>query len=547
MTAKDYFAKAANEEKPPFSRQQFGGSIGGPILRNRMFFFGAVEQIYEDLQEPVGERQFDELELLVSATAAGRLPPGLVNPNHPRFAPTGGELTLSSVKVNGQLSNNHSLMGRFAHQRDDRDAVTFTSDNDLREPENGTIRMWSAVGQHGWVLGNRGLNQITAQVNHLYRLSDVVSNITGEHYTRDFPNVDIFPPRLAFPSVNTGAGGAGGSLTDTYVIQFKDDVSLISGNHTMKFGGTSTISPTSEPERERALRHADVLRRSVGHPEQQQRPVSAGLRRRRGSSGSGSRPTAVPSTAWARGRFATDAKQVRGWFQDDWRATSRLTLNLGVRYDVDFHFYDQKNYENNATRLVLEAIGHPYAALPKTPTKDISPRVGFAYDLSGDGRRVLRGGYGIYFDQFNTGAAGGDITFLNSRPLNALATLTNTAIGVGQLATFRFGVDPLPPQPTEGNSLPRGSAGQWMDPNMTDPRTHQAHVGYAHTLAENTTLAVDYTHVDGRKELRQLNLNPIVNGQRAAGAGLHPRVRDSERPERDQREVGRSTSRATTR
>ena len=152
--------------------------------------------------------------------------------------------------------------------------------------------------------------------------------------------------------------------------------------------------------------------------------------------------------------------------------------------------------------------------MPKTPTKDISPRFGFAYDLSGDGRRVLRGGYGLYFDQFNTGAAAGDITFLNRRPLNALATLVNTGIGVGQLAAYRFGVDPLPAQPTEGNTLPRGTAGQWMDPNLTDPRTHQSHIGYAHALAENTMLSVDYTHVAGRKELRQLNLNPIVNGVR---------------------------------
>jgi hypothetical protein len=98
--------------------------------------------------------------------------------------------------------------------------------------------------------------------------------------------------------------------------------------------------------------------------------------------------------------------------------------------------------------------------------------------------------------------------------LNALATLTNTAIGVGQLATFRFGIDPLPPQPTEGNSLPRGSAGQWMDPNLIDPRNHQVHVGYAHTLAGNTMVAADYTHIEGRTELRQLNLNPIVNGRR---------------------------------
>ena len=515
LAAKDYFAKVANEEKAPFSRQQFGGSIGGPILRNRMFFFGAIEQIFEDIKEPVPDNLFNELERLVTATRAGLLSPGLVNPNHPRFAPTGGELTLSTVKINGQLTNNHSLLGRFAHQRDERDAVTFTSSNDLREPENGHIRMYSAVVQHGWVLGSRGLNQITAQVNHLGRLSDVTSNITGEHYTRDFPNVDIFPPRLSFPSVNTGAGGAGGSVTDTYVIQFKDDVSLISGNHTMRFGGNFNYLPDNGTlnanEHFVTLTFVDdpsvILSNSNGrYP---QGFATPGIVRQWQQANGG-----ALNGVGDRANSLTDVKQASGWFQDDWRATSRLTLNLGIRYDVDFQLYDQKNYRNNATRLVLEAIGHPYAALPKSPTRDFSPRVGFAFDLSGDGRRVLRGGYGLYFDQFNTGSAAGDITALNRRPLNALATLTNTAIGVGQLATFRFGIDPLPPQPTEGNSLPRGSAGQWMDPNLTDPRNHQAHVGYAHTLAESTMLAVDYTHHEGRKELRQLNLNPIVNGQR---------------------------------
>ena len=96
---------------------------------------------------------------------------------------------------------------------------------------------------------------------------------------------------------------------------------------------------------------------------------------------------------------------------------------------------DENNFENNATRQVLEAIGNPYAAFPKTPKLDLSPRVGLAYDLSGDGRRVLRGGGGLYFDQHNTAAAAGDITAQAQRPLNALATLTNTAIGVGQLST----------------------------------------------------------------------------------------------------------------
>jgi len=209
-----------------------------------------------------------------------------------------------------------------------------------------------------------------------------------------------------------------------------------------------------------------------------------------------------------------NVQQISTWFQDDWRATSQLTLNLGVRYDTDFNLMDEKMHDINATRQALEAIGNPYGGYPETPRLDISPRIGFAYDLTGDGRRVLRGGYGLYFDQYNTAAAAGDITAQARRPLNALAVLTNTAIGVGQLPTYRFGIDPIPPQPTEGNKLPQGATGQWIDTNMTDPRTHQIHLGYAHELFANTTLAVDYTHVEGRKEKRQLNINPLINGRR---------------------------------
>ena len=155
-----------------------------------------------------------------------------------------------------------------------------------------------------------------------------------------------------------------------------------------------------------------------------------------------------------------NAHQIATWFQDDWRITPQLTLNLGVRYDIDLNFYDQPHFEMNATRLALEAIGSPYAELPKTPFGSISPRFGVAYDLSGDGRRVLRGGGGIYWDQLNiNGGNISDIYSQNKRPLNVLATRTNTAFGVGELAAFRFGIDPNPPVPSESNSLPRGVCG----------------------------------------------------------------------------------------
>ena len=134
LTAKDYFSKQDNLDKVPFSRQQSGGSIGGPILRNRMFFFGAGEFVNENTSIPVPARQFDLFEVLLAAEAAGRIPRGLVNPNHPRAGATPTRLSMYSMKTNLQINNNHSLMGRFAGQKDTRWNGAFTASNDLREP-----------------------------------------------------------------------------------------------------------------------------------------------------------------------------------------------------------------------------------------------------------------------------------------------------------------------------------------------------------------------------------------------------------------------------
>ena len=515
LTAKDFFTKQANGEKAPFSRQQFGGSIGGPIIRNQIFFFGAIEQQKEDVGRFVPENLFNELEVLVRAMDAGQVPQGYVNRDHPRIGRQPGGLLTYTAKGNAQLNNNHSLMFRYAGQHENRDSVTWLRDWDDGQPDDFSIDAYSGVAQHSWVLGNNGLNQITGQVNHVDYLADVWSRASGLHYTRDFPNVDIFEPRLDFPAVRTGAGGDAGTLADRYVFQVKDDVSLLKGNHQFKMGVNFNrlyhLGILNGNEHFATLFFFDdpsvIFNNTNGrYPQGFQTP---GIVRQWQQANGG----AVNGQGYWADTLNT-VHQVSTWFQDDWRATPQLTLNLGVRYDVDLNLMDEDNFELNATRQALEAIGHPAGGYPKTPMKDISPRVGLAYDLRGDGRRVIRGGYGLYFDQYNTAAAAGDITAQARRPLNALATRTNTAIGVGQLANYRFGIDPLPPQPTEGDRLPPRSQGQWIDVNMVDPRTHQAHIGYAHELMADTTLAIDYTHVEGRNEKRQTSINPLVNGRR---------------------------------
>jgi carboxypeptidase family protein len=527
LTSKDFFLRDSEKtqgiklEKSPFSRQQFGGSIGGPIIKNKMFFFGAVEQQLEDKGQFVSDAIYNQLEALVGQMRLGRIPTGYVYDKHPRIGDTPGGLRMYSGKVNAQLNNAQSIMFRYAGQDEGRDAVTWTTNNDNGQPDNFTINAFSAVAQHSYVLGNAGLNQITGQVNQMDYLADVVDATTGKHFTRDFPTIDILSPRLSFPLVNTGAGGDAGTQSLRRVYQVRDDVSLLKGTHAMKFGVNfnylwhlgilngnemfATISFFDDP--------LTIINNTNGrYPQGFQTP---GIVRQWQQANGG--PVGGQGY-WA--DTISNAQQLGTWFQDDWRASDKLTLNLGLRYDTDFNLMYEKGFQLNATRQILEAIGDPNGGYPKTPRNNASPRVGFAYDLSGDGRRVLRGGFGVYFDQYNTAASAGDITSQSKRPLNSLATMVNTAIGVGALANYRFGLDPLPAQPTEGNKLPANATGQWISPDNKSGRTYQTHVGYAHTLAANTTVSVDFTLSEGRNELRIININPILNGTRRLAPAL---------------------------
>ncbi|PYR70853.1 MAG: hypothetical protein DMF88_01565 [Acidobacteria bacterium] len=521
LIAKDYYTAQASATKSPFSRQQYGGSLGGPFVHNKMFFFGAIEQQSQTVGTFVPQALFSQLDLLVPQLAAGHLPPGTIYPQHPSDLTVKSGLRMYSGKVNDQINNKQSVFARFAGQNETRPAVTWATRNDDGQPDNMTLTIWSAVAQHSYVLGNKGLNQITGQMNQWNYLADVVDQLTGKHYTRDFPTVENLAPQLVFPSVTTNSGNDGGSKSFRRVYEIKDDLSLLEGNHQLKMGVNYNydwhLGLLNSNQMFAGLTFFDdpsvIVSNSNGkYPQGFQTPgILKDWTQGNGGAHNG------------QGYFAntlTNAQQWSTWFQDDWRANPRLTLNLGVRYDLDVNLMDEVDQPQNATRQILAAIGDPHGGLPKTPRKNISPRVGFAYDLNGNGQHVLRGGAGIYFDQLNTAMAAGDITSQNHRPLNGLADLQNSTYGVGDLANFVLVRDPLPPAPSAPDKLPLQSVGQWIDPNLVEPRTYQYHLGYAHTLAANTTVSVDYTLSLGRHELRSLNVNPTLNGVRRLAPAL---------------------------
>ena len=207
--------------------------------------------------------------------------------------------------------------------------------------------------------------------------------------------------------------------------------------------------------------------------------------------------------------FDFQGNQVAWYVQDDWRVSRKLTLNLGVRHDVDLGLLGVSRQDRNRTYLILKHINSPWAShLPEDSLHDFAPRFGFAFDPKGEGKTVIRGGYGIYYDQ----------TFINI-PLFAqqqtydtvfaqTTSLVNDVIGRGDLATFRVG-DPINLAPAS-TTIAVGSQGRLIDQNYRSPMAQQSNIGFSQQFLKDFVLEVDYTQTLNTNESRRIRANPKI-------------------------------------
>jgi hypothetical protein len=209
-------------------------------------------------------------------------------------------------------------------------------------------------------------------------------------------------------------------------------------------------------------------------------------------------------------------KNMGAFIQDDWRVGTRLTLNLGLRYDVSLNGFNQQKAADGRIYQALKAIGSPLGALPKTPVNNYQPRLGFAWDMTGDGKNVLRGGGGIFRDGFLLANTWFAYTYMNPTLDGLFGVLVNLQrIGIPvptPLSNYVYGVSPLPPGPPPSpTELPRGLSlnGYYLDPDATDPYTAQTHLGYTRLITNSLAVTVNYSHVEGRNEFRVHEANPV--------------------------------------
>lgn len=492
-------------QKPPFSRQQFGGSIGGPIKKDKAFFFGTLERTRERGNSFVSAD--DQAQITFLQPFGYQAVPLLPQPfNDWQY----------TLKGDFNLNSKHTLVTRFAGQNNDalNDQAGFLIVRTDLSGGNETLNtLYNFLGSLTSTFTSNTVNQFTYQ----YQTFDNRINATTD--------LDL----LAFPSgILVGRNGNVPQQTIQKKHQFRDDLSWNRGNHGLKFGGDITLEPTlgglfafnSAPEYDFFFDPSDIVNNPGQFPQGFRTsqilagPITCatfGLNNadpadpaddcvQANLDGLGVVAAVVLSGGDPSFNLRGGAKQFAWYVQDDWKITPNFTLNLGLRYDVDLGFVDSDNQAANRAVRALQIIGNPYGGVAQDDKNNFAPRIGFAWDLRGNARSVVRGGYGIYYDQ----------SFLNV-PLFAVQQ-ANPEI----YATFvndgpNLNIDsppPVIPRPL-ANPLPN-ARGRVIDPDFESPYTQQWNIGFAQELGRNMAIEFDYVHILGLHEFVGLDINPRI-------------------------------------
>src|SRR5579871_460387 len=488
----DYFSDPAHGGlgKPPFLRNQFGGSIGGPIVKDKLFFFGSLEYIKQDYNVSRSGAQISLLKTL--ATALPSIPI-VVNGSIPQ--PSRDWLYMG--KVNWQATASHSVFFRWSGENGSisNDFSGNTAINLTWEPyqdKNIQFLMNGAVGDT-WVINPTTVNSFTAQwisFKHDNQYPPCPLNIPSLG-----PN-SCLGESLSFPSLSSGISYAYQDwFTRERKWQWKDDISKQIGRHAFKTGFDYVYLPTyggffagGSPGTVSFFADANTIVNNLNgqYPQGFATPgiVRSITEYSVATNGGGQNVgTYYSKDNWTAGAY----------IQDDFKVSQNLTLNLGVRWDAYSLFNSAANRAQNATYLALKAIGSPYGALPNFPQlSNFQPRIGIAWDPRGNGKDVFRLSYGIFYaDQIKNTTYQRDYQSPPQTALYYTETIVDPAVGTGPLANFVFGQTPLPPVPPISKTLVPGlnTAGYWYDPkHVKDAQTQQYHIGWSHLLGTGSVI-----------------------------------------------------------
>jgi hypothetical protein len=620
LNAKDFFLP----ERSPFQRNVFGGTMGGPIKRDKIFIFGAYQGArrregetaglltvltpserggnFSDLLNPnpnaafspcpnpgPGDPVFEGGTLFNPATTttivcanpdsqgnpvkatsatpyAGNIVP--VNPisatyinKYLPFPNVGSNGFLQSstaatdddqgiVRVDYNISRRDTLSGLYIID-DLRDALPFQinhgastggnvplgsglTDTDRRQVLTLT---WTHSFARGWI------NELRGSANRDANLQAKPTDTTTPAEL-GFTNVNpdnapgAAPPIMFTPGFNLGPSPQGPTSLHDMTYQVQDHVTIPHGRHEWKFG-------------------VDIRRIQNNFNFDFFNNGSYTFGNASGGPFAGSSFTGSGLADFVGGfpgnffQFSNAVYNIRStsqyyYAQDTYKVTPRLTLNLGVRYEYNSPQYDTHNniigfFGPNAQSTVFPDAppGILYPGDPGTPNRalvypdknNFAPRVGFAWDVMGNAKLVVRGGGGIFYD-IEDGAL--NLQFGGQPPFGSVSNLNPQPSDVSSVPDFL--TDPFTPLGLQ-NPYPfasRGLTGTFFIPNIsfafvTDPHfrtpySENFNLGFQYQLDKNTAIEAVYVGSLGRKLISSIDVNPpqpsIENAQLNSPAGF---------------------------
>jgi outer membrane receptor protein involved in Fe transport len=485
--AANVLAGRAEVGKQDYRRYQYGGSFGGPIARDKAHFFAAFERTQQDTFQVVNTQ-------------------GLF-PEFDGPQPTPYRENLFTGKFTTNVTPSQYLAVRYGRNNNSQPygARALSAPNNWGQSTNefNSINL-----NHNWVLGGGKLNEF------IFQYADFANAITA----------NSGDPQHTFNNgVRVGQNTNTPQATQQEKYQFRNDFSFSKAGwggigHDFKVGVNFINEPRlyltfTEGTSDYAYTHADNTLNG---------PLTAV------SINGGLAEANIP------------LKQYAGYFQDDWRVNNRLTLNLGLRYDlITGYQIDQSKNPNfvkvqaaGAAGLLKGIPGAENLGLePKDDKDNIQPRFGFAYDVRGDGRDVIRGGWGIYYDMGYTNAnvlfPAVDATGIGFGQIFSVSTSTGILNPDGSFYRFGQPIANINSQ-NQVNTAQLPLFGQWLDPRFELPFTRQTAFGWSHQLMTNTVFTVDFVRNEGRDLGTRAAINaraintPSTAPRQLAFLGLQP-------------------------
>jgi hypothetical protein len=502
LDARNFFDPGSSP--PPFRRNQFGGSIGGPIKKDKTFFFGTYEGLRQALANTVisfvpsvdVKRGILPGNQIVTVGAA--IKPFLAlfpDPNRNTFADGSAEYIFAPLvatnedyfmtRIDHQLSAKHNLFGRYSF---DTDSVNNPSNGSLPnfQSRNTALRQYSTL-QMSSILSPALLNNLLFAYNRSRQTSDVLpTSPLGPEFS--------FVPGRPIGVIQTGGASGVVSAINPFanagtattvprlwaynLFQFGDDVTYVKGMHSFKTGFRV------ERIRDNAAENS-TLRGAYGF---------TGLATL--VQGISNQFQAVPAGEDAYRGFRQSI--IAAYGQDDLKFNSRLTLNLGLRWETA----TDPTEANGKSSILLHPSDTQLTVVPQyiqISKKNFEPRVGLAWQLNSKGTTVVRAGFGITHDQILPTVYGLNVAKLP--PFYHIYTVTNPTFPNGYANLVGSGALTL----------------LTVDHHMKTPTKNQYSVSIQQQLGKDSVVEAAYIgaeslHVIGYSSWN--NANPqIVNGQ----------------------------------